>query len=87
MVACPLADSQPSFPFQDATESILAEMPSWLASGEDLWPSEKLNYIDPVSALRVFGPVPRRSEFDADWTLRPDSEQLDYVPDQSLRSG
>ena len=76
----------PFFFLKDATESILAEMPSWLASGEDLWPSDKLNYIDPVPTLRVFGPVPRRSEFDADWTLRPDSEQLVYVPDQSLRS-
>lgn len=71
---------------QDATEAIMAEMPAWLAAGEDLWPSEKLNFIDPVSALRVFGPLPRRSEFDSDWALRPDSEQLVYVPDQSLRS-
>ena len=35
-----------------AVDPIMAEMPAWLCSGEDVWGSEKTNFIDPVPSLR-----------------------------------
>jgi len=70
-----------------ATMAIVGAMPSWLAQGEDTWPQSELDFLRPSPELRTYGPDgPRRSELDADWPLRPDSEQLLYQADPSLRS-
>lgn len=70
----------------DPTASIIAAMPVWLTSGEDQWATTEVDYLHPTPGLRVFGQLPRRSELDCDWALRPDSEVLVYDRDQSLRS-
>lgn len=70
----------------DNTAAIVDAMPTWLSSGEDVWSAEDVNFLYPRSGLRIFGQLPRRSELDTDWILRPDSETLAYERDGSLRS-
>jgi hypothetical protein len=70
----------------DATAAIVDSMPHWLAKDEDLWEAADLDFLHPSPALRSFAPLPRRSEMDADWILRPDSEAVQYEPDTSLRT-
>lgn len=70
----------------DAAQAIVDAMPAWLTADEDCWSPSAVNYIDASPAYRVFGAVPRRSELDEDWLLRPDSEVLVYERDPSLRS-
>jgi hypothetical protein len=70
----------------DNTAAIVAAMPSWLSSGDDQWHSTDVDFLHPTPGLRVFGQLPRRSELDCDWALRPDSEVLVYERDTSLRS-
>jgi hypothetical protein len=70
----------------DNTAAIVAAMPSWLSSGDDQWDSSDVDFLHPTPGLRVFGQLPRRSELDCDWALRPDSEVLVYERDTSLRS-
>ena len=71
---------------EDRTQAIVEAMPAWLTSGEDCWETRDVDFLHPTPGLRVFGALPRRSELDVDWTLRPDSEALVYERDSSLRS-
>jgi len=59
--------------------------PAWLTN-EPTWSQDELNFFKSRPELRTYVPAPVRCETDADWILRPHSEQLVYDEDASLRS-
>ena len=62
------------------------EVPSWMTE-KPTWRTDEVDFFKVNPNLsQIYVPVPRRSEMDYDWNLRPLGEKLKYDEDSSLRS-